>query len=186
MAILVRGTIDPHDHANKVENNMRILLGRIPLIAVSVAVTAGVTLWASAAAAGWPDGASSPPPAIHLLIVPTAEHANIGKNGPEPGQTVQETFAMVQAGKTVGYGFVLLTILTPTPGTHRLYGIQNIEARFSGQGRIELQGAGCAVCSGATMFAITGGTGKFARARGWATRVPVGNRGKSKVTVTFR
>ena len=165
---------------------MKTLLSRIPLIAVSVAAAAGVTLWASAATAARPDTRSSTRPAMQVMVVPTAEHDNFSTSSPQPGQSLQETFGMMRAGKSVGEGFALLTIDTPAPGTARVYGFENIEARFTNQGRVELQGVSCVSCNGASKFAIVGGTGEFVHARGWATSVPVGNQGRDKVTVTFR
>lgn len=58
-------------------------------------------------------------------------------------------------------------------------GLYNIELRFPGQGRLELQGTKSPYGEMST-FAIVGGTGVFTTARGWVVK------SKSDITITFR
>ena len=111
---------------------MTIVSRRIVPFTALIAVAVMLSVWVTANAAG---GAEKTTPApMTFTVIPTHEHDNITGNG-GLGQTAQQTFKMVKSGSKIGHG---TTVETITPN-HSVF--QNIEARFTRRGRVELQGA---------------------------------------------
>jgi hypothetical protein len=111
---------------------------------------------------------------MHFTGVTTSSHESLnGATNKEPvGATFQETQKLMASGRQIGRAFISATVINNAG-----WALLNIEARFPGRGRLELQGAST---GNTNTYAITGGTGVFATVRGWAT----GH--KNHVTVIFR
>ena len=152
---------------------MTIVSRRLVPFAAVLAVALTLAVWITASAGGWPQG-SSPLPTIHFTVVLTSQHESLNgaTNKAPAGATYQETAKLVSAGNQIGRAFIAGTIINNA-------GLSvNIELRFPNRGRIELQGVWGS--GNHNTSAITGGTGVFATAHGWA----VGH--NKNVTVTFR
>lgn len=148
----------------------------LPFAAIlAVAVTLAVWITAGAAPPASPAGVLAP---MHFRTVTTSGHFSPnGATQKNPvGASYQATVKLVSDGRQIGTAFLVVTIVNKAG-----WGLENIEGRFPGRGRVELQGM--APPNGGGTQAITGGTGIFTHARGWAT-----SRGKNgnNVTVTFR
>jgi hypothetical protein len=146
----------------------------VPFAAVlAVAVTLAVWITASAAVPRSNPQVLAP---MHFQGVLTSSHLSPnGATQKKPaGETLQATYKLLASGRQIGRAFFVATAINNTSWV-----LGNIELRFSDRGRLELQGTQS--FSGNTQtYAITGGTGVFATARGWAIFH------KNNITVTFR
>lgn len=154
---------------------MKLLSRRVILPAVILAAAATLGVWFVASAAvprSKPDALTT----MHFKTVMTSSHesANGSTQAKPAGGTFQETEKLVAGGKKIGRTFLSCTAVSDTG-----WFLCNLEARFPHRGRVELQGAFPGTAKTNTLV-ITGGTGVFTTARGWA--VSQGN----NVTVTFR
>jgi hypothetical protein len=154
---------------------MTIVSRRLVPFAAVLAVAVTLAVWITASAAVPRSNPQVLVP-MHFTTVKTSSH--LSPNGATQkklaGATIQGTDKLVSAGRQIGRDFALGTFINNAG-----WGLVNIEVRFSHRGRLELQGT--IPPSGNTKtFAIIGGTGVFATARGWA--VSHGH----NVTVTFR
>ena len=160
---------------NHERNIMTVVSRRLVPFAAVVAIAVTLALWLTASAA-----VPSSNPAVlapmHFKSVPTSQHFSL--NGAtdtnQSGATDQATYELLASGRQIGRAFFLGTGINKAGW---VFG--NIEFRFSGRGRIELQGTFPGSKHNDT-FAIIGGTGVFVTARGWAV-IHKGN-----ITVTFR
>jgi len=155
---------------------MTVISSRILPFAAVLAVAVTLAVWITAGAAGpW---SPSPLPTMHFRSVTTSAHFSPnGATQKNPaGASYQATVKLVSDGRQIGTAFLVATVVNKAGWI-----FENIEGRFPGRGRVELQGM--APPNGGGTQAITGGTGIFTHARGWAT-----SRGKhgNNVTVTFR
>jgi hypothetical protein len=153
---------------------MTIVSRRLVPFAAVLAVALTLAVWITASAGGWPQG-SSPLPPMHLKTIPTSKHISLnGATDQNPtGATIQKTANVLASGKQVGRAFIACTFVDKV-----VAGLCNVELRFPDKGRLELQGG--VTGSAAKTFAIVGGTGAYATARGW---VVVDHH---HVTITFR
>jgi hypothetical protein len=151
---------------------MTVVSRRLVPFAAVLAVAVTLAVWITASAAGpW---SPSPLPTMHFTGVTTSQHMSLnGATNKNPvGVSLQVTKKLVARGAVIGHAFGACTIVNSAGSA-----LCNVEARFRHRGRLELQG----LISGQTnTFAITGGTGAFATARGWWT----GHKGHA--TLTFR
>jgi hypothetical protein len=156
------------------EEHMTIVSRRIVPFAVALAIAATLAVWMTAGAAS-PRSNATPLPRMHFMGVTTSMHISLnGATDKKPaGATIQQIQKLLVSGKQIGRAFIVGTFINNAG-----WGLLNIEARFPGRGRLELQG----VTNGSknNTYAIVGGTGVFTTARGWAH----GNHGN--ITVTFR
>jgi len=152
---------------------MTIVSRRLVPFAIALAIAATLAVWMTAGAVAPRGGHSWTLQPMHFTTVPLSKHSSSnGATDKNPaGASFQATANLVAAGEDIGRGFELCTLLD------NVSALCNIEFRFAGRGRLELQGVSKGNIS---TFAITGGTGAFTTARGWA----VGH--KHHVTVTFR
>ena len=146
---------------------------RIIALASIVAVTALLSVWVTTGAAS-PQSHSSVLPTMHFLSVPTAYHMSNSSANAGVGPTFEEIDKFVSGGKQIGTGFLTGTFMEQATV------MIDIEARFPGRGRVELQGVVPNSPTAPQSTIITGGTGIFSGAIGKAVSV------KNHVTVTFR
>jgi hypothetical protein len=153
---------------------MTIVSRRLVPFAVVLAIAATLAIWMTVSAAAPRGGGPSPLPTMHFTVVPTSHHASLnGATQKAPaGATFQETAKLVSSSRQIGSAFVAATIINNIGNA-----LLNIEARFPGRGRIELQGV--SKPNGGGTDTIIGGTGIFTGAHGWAV-------GNNHITVTFR
>ena len=153
---------------------MTLASRRLVPFAVVLAIAATLAIWMTVSAAAPRGGGPSPLPTMHFTVVPTSQHESPnGATQKDPaGATFQETAKLVSSGSQIGSAFIAGTIINKIGNS-----LLNIEARFPGRGRVELQGV--SKPNGGGTEVIIGGTGIFTGARGWAV-------GNTHITVTFR
>jgi hypothetical protein len=155
---------------------MTIVSRRLVPFAAIIAVAATLAVWMTVGAAAPRGGGPSALTTLHFTNVNTSQHISLnGATDKQPaGATVQSTGNIMASGRQVGSAFVNGTFINNAG-----WGLFNIELRFPGRGRLELQGAK-GPSGNTSTFAIIGGTGVFTTARGWVVK------SKSNIIITFR
>jgi hypothetical protein len=161
---------------------VRALLGAIRPAALiaAVAVSASVLSALLPAQAAVRYQAHERGQVIQLVANQTSQAAVIHdpSKGPQPGDTFVSTDNLLSEGKQVGDDLVVCTEVA----TGKL--LCTVDASLTGRGRIAQQGA---FTPGAEVdtFAVTGGTGQFSAARGYAIFRPV-SRTEADITIHLR